>query len=133
MSCIIVHFIIKRQRLVAKSFCIGTNQTYVLSSGQSPCFAGLASHIFRCIDHKTFFSLVVAYLHSKILDARPQSNFLHFLAVFGKIWPNNSLAPPLLGLAPPCKTLYPPLIGNHVRYFIVLFQFIFYQRHNYLS
>ena len=27
--------------------------------------------------------------------------FLHFHAVFGKNWPNNRLAPPLLGLAPP--------------------------------
>ena len=33
----------------------------------------------------------------KNLDVRPRSNFLHFHAVFGEIWPNNRLAPP-----PPC-------------------------------
>ena len=44
--------------------------------------------------------IAVADIHSKILDARPPwSNFLHFQAVFGKIWSNNSLAVPL-GLAP---------------------------------
>ena len=36
----------------------------------------------------------VADLHSKILDAPPRPN-LHFYAVFGKIWPNNRLEPPL--------------------------------------
>ena len=39
----------------------------------------------------------MAGLHSKILDA-PPSNFLHFHAVFRKIWPNNRLAPPLVWL-----------------------------------
>ena len=34
---------------------------------------------------------------------RTSSNFLNFHAVFGKIWPNNRLAPPPSGLAPPSR------------------------------
>ena len=53
-------------------------------------------------------SVAVADLHRKILHAHPRSNFLHFHAVFGKFWPNNSfgtpvrlMPPPLLGWCPP--------------------------------
>ena len=51
----------------------------------------------------------MADLHSKILDAPPESKFFQFHAVFGKIWQNHMLAPPgelapLLG-----EILYPPL------------------------
>ena len=43
----------------------------------------------------------VGDLHSKILDAPPQSYFLHFRAVCGGLWPNNRLAHPLWSWGPP--------------------------------
>ena len=54
----------------------------------------------------TFEILLVVSLSSSVADLRggaPPSSpkFLHFHAVFGKNWPNNRLAPPPLGLAPP--------------------------------
>ena len=39
--------------------------------------------------HTIQYLYVVVDLHSKILDAHPLSNFLHFHAFFGKFWPHN--------------------------------------------
>ena len=56
-----------------------------------------------------FPTLPVADLHSKILDAvpPPPSNFLHFHAVFGEIWPNNRF-PPILGWRLPVWEILDP-------------------------
>ena len=54
----------------------------------------------------------VADLHSKILDARPPwgPKFFQFHAVFGKIWQNRMLAPPLGSWRPLLgEILDPPL------------------------
>ena len=55
----------------------------------------------------------VADLHSKILDVRPPwgSKFFQFHAVFGKIWQNRMLAPPLESWRPLLgEILDPPLL-----------------------
>ena len=57
----------------------------------------------------------MADLHSKILDARPPwgSKFFQFHAVFGKIWQNCMLAPPLESWRPLLgEILDPPLKGS---------------------
>ena len=63
-------------------------------------------------------TLSVADLHSKILDAPPpRSKFFQFHAVFGKIWQNLMLMPPLESWRPPPR-------GNHgsaTDYFVCMY------------
>ena len=60
-------------------------------------------------------TLSVADLHSKILDACPPgSKFFQFHTVFGKIWQNRMLAPPLGSWYPLLgEILDLPLIIDH--------------------
>ena len=78
-----------------------------------------------------FHRSAVVDLHSKILDA-PPSNFLHFHAVFGKIWPNNMLVSAPVGLVPFLwEILDLPLINVETFHLTLLFHTTRYNNHNF--
>ena len=68
--------------------------------------------------NRILVNISVADLHSKILDARPPwgSKFFQFHAVFGKIWQNRMLAPPLGSWRPLLGEILDPPLHTHQSY-----------------